>query len=76
MFKEIDRLEKLPPNSPEVGVIRTYLDWIVDLPWNVRSDEKIDINVVKKVLDEDHYGLTKVKERILEYIAVRKLKMT
>lgn len=74
VFKEIDRLEKLPPNSPEVGVIRTYLDWIVDLPWNVRSDEKIDINVVKNVLDEDHYGLTKVKERILEYIAVRKLK--
>lgn len=64
----------MPPNSPEVGVIRTYLDWIVDLPWNVRSDEKIDINLVKKVLDEDHYGLTKVKERILEYIAVRKLK--
>nr|WP_271629491.1 endopeptidase La [Caldicellulosiruptor sp. DIB 104C] len=74
VYKEIDRLEKLPPNSPEVGVIRTYLDWIVELPWNVKSEEKIDINVVKKVLDEDHYGLVKVKERILEYIAVRKLK--
>ncbi|WAM30980.1 endopeptidase La [Caldicellulosiruptor naganoensis] len=74
VLKEIDRLEKLPPNSPEVGVIRTYLEWIIDLPWNVKSEEKIDINVVKKVLDEDHYGLIKVKERILEYIAVRKLK--
>jgi len=74
VFKEIDRLEKLPPTSPEVGVIRTYLEWIIDLPWNVKSEEKIDINVVKNVLDEDHYGLTKVKERILEYIAVRKLK--
>ncbi|WP_408609357.1 endopeptidase La [Caldicellulosiruptor changbaiensis] len=74
VYKEIDRLEKLPPNSPEVGVIRTYLEWVIDLPWNVKSEEKIDINVVKNVLDEDHYGLTKVKERILEYIAVRKLK--
>lgn len=74
VYKEIDRLEKLPPNSPEIGVIRTYLEWIIDLPWNVKSEEKIDINVVKNVLDEDHYGLTKVKERILEYIAVRKLK--
>ncbi len=74
VLKEIDRLEKLPPNSPEVGVIRTYLEWIVELPWNVKSEEKIDINLVRKILDEDHYGLTKVKERILEYIAVRKLK--
>lgn len=74
VFKEIDRLEKLPANSPEIGVIRTYLEWIIDLPWNVKSEEKIDINIVKKILDEDHYGLAKVKERILEYIAVRKLR--
>ncbi|MEZ0535712.1 endopeptidase La [Caldicellulosiruptoraceae bacterium PP1] len=74
VMKEIDRLERLPYASPEVGIIRTYLDWIIELPWNNKSDEKIDINYAKKILDQDHYGLTKVKERILEYLAVRKLK--
>lgn len=74
MFKEIDRFEKLFLNLFEVGVIRIYFDWIVDFLWNVRSDEKIDINVVKKVFDEDYYGFMKVKERIFEYIVVRKLK--
>lgn len=72
-LKEVDRLTKMSPHSAEVGVIRTYLDWIVDLPWNKESKEKIDIKVAREVLDDDHYGLEDVKERILEFIAIRKL---
>lgn len=74
VMKEIDRFERLPSVSPEVGVIRTYLDWIVDLPWNKRSDERIDLKIAKDILNQEHYGLTKVKERILEYLAVAKMK--
>ncbi|HOJ11431.1 MAG TPA: endopeptidase La [Clostridiales bacterium] len=71
--KELDRMVKLPPGSAEGGVIRTYLDWIFDLPWNTRTEEIIDLKKAQEILDEDHYGLEKVKERIIEYLAVRKL---
>jgi ATP-dependent Lon protease len=73
-FKEIERLNQMPPMAPEVGIIRTYVDWIVDLPWTKRSDDNLDVKHAGKVLDRDHYGLKKAKERILEYIAVRSLK--
>ena len=72
-LKEVDRLAKMSPHSAEVGVIRTYLDWIVDLPWDKETKEKIDIKKARKILDNDHYGLMDVKERILEFIAIRKL---
>lgn len=72
-LKEVDRLIKTSPHSAEVGVIRTYLDWIVELPWDKESKEKIDIKKARNILDEDHYGLEDVKERILEFIAIRKL---
>src|SRR5690625_3284093 len=73
VLKEADRLTKMSPHSPETGVIRTYLDWIIDLPWNKESETSIDIKKSRKILDEDHYGLEDVKERILEFIAIRKL---
>jgi len=72
--KELDRLTKIPPQSPEYTVSRTYLDWLLDLPWNESSTDRVDTKEAKKILDEDHYGLDDVKERILEYLAVRKLK--
>ncbi|MCS7224108.1 MAG: endopeptidase La [Armatimonadetes bacterium] len=72
-LKELDRLEKMPPMSPETGVIRTYLDWILSLPWKKRTKDNLDIDRAQKVLDEDHYGLKDIKERILEFLAVRKL---
>src|SRR5581483_215226 len=71
--KELTRLEKMMPQSAEAAVIRTYLDTMVALPWSKRSKEIIDIERAEDILDEDHYGLGKVKERILEYLAVRKL---
>ncbi len=71
--KEIDRLEKIPTASAEGGVIRTYVDWLLDLPWNISTEDDLDINNAEKVLDEDHYGLEKAKERVLEYLAVQKL---
>ncbi len=71
--KEVDRLVKTPSGSPEAAVIRTYLDNICELPWNKKTKERIDIAKAELVLDEDHYGLKKVKERILEFLAVRKL---
>ncbi|MCA9804816.1 MAG: endopeptidase La [Cyanobacteria bacterium HKST-UBA02] len=71
--KELSRLEKMMPQSAEAAVIRTYLDTLVSLPWAKRSKEIIDLDRADKILDEDHYGLDKVKERILEYLAVRKL---
>ncbi|MBX3028584.1 MAG: endopeptidase La [Chloroflexi bacterium] len=71
--KEIDRMSRIPSASPEVGVIRTYVDWLVGLPWNVTTDDQLDIKEAARILDEDHYGLEKVKERILEYLAVRSL---
>ncbi len=71
--KEIKRLSKVPPSSSESGVIRTYLDWIFDLPWNKKTKDAIDLKNAMDILNEDHYGLEKVKERVIEYLAVRKL---
>ncbi len=71
--KELKRLERMPEASAEHGMIRTYLDWLIELPWSELSDETIDIAEARRILDEDHYGLPKVKQRILEYLAVRKL---
>ncbi|MGH6737017.1 MAG: endopeptidase La [Methyloceanibacter sp.] len=71
--KELKRLERMPEASAEHGMIRTYLDWLIELPWSKLSDERIDIAEARRILDEDHYGLPKVKQRILEYLAVRKL---
>lgn len=72
-MKELDRLGKMSFMSPEATVVRNYIDWLVALPWAKRTDDNPDIKAVEKVLNEDHYGLKKVKERILEYIAVLKL---
>lgn len=72
-LKEIDRLEKMPPSSAEGTVVRTYLDWLLVLPWNKSSRDKIDLNRAEEILNEDHYGLEKIKERILEFLAIRKL---
>lgn len=71
--KEIERLEKMPPSSAEGTVVRTYLDWLLALPWTKASRDKIDITKAEDILNEDHYGLEKVKERILEFLAIRKL---
>ncbi len=72
--RELDRLSKLPPAAAEYGVIKTYLDWLVSLPWGKTTEQPIDIQKARAILDEDHYGLEKIKDRILEYLAVRKLK--
>jgi ATP-dependent Lon protease len=72
--RELSRLEKLPPASAEYGVIRTYVDWILALPWSETTEDNLDLERAREVLDEDHYDLEKVKERILEYLAVSKLK--
>jgi ATP-dependent Lon protease len=72
--RELDRLAKLPTAAAEYGVIRTYLDWLVSLPWSKTTDDNLDLSHARDVLDEDHYGLEDVKERILEYLAVRKLR--
>ena len=72
--RELARLEKLPAASAEYGVIRTYLEWILSLPWDKESQDNLDLKQARKVLDEDHYDLDKVKERVLEYLAVSKLK--
>ena len=72
--RELDRLSKVPTASPEYSVIRTYLDWLVQLPWGVETNDAIDIAQARAVLDEDHYDLEKVKDRIVEYLAVGKLK--
>ena len=71
--RELNRLERMPEGAAEHSMIRTYLDWLIALPWSVSSQESIDIAQARKVLDEDHYGLEKIKRRILEYLAVRKL---
>ncbi len=72
--RELSRLASIPPASPEYGIIRTYLDWIVSLPWNKLSGGTIDIARARRILDEDHYDLERIKDRILEYLAVRKLR--
>src|SRR2546428_6340723 len=72
-LKEVGRLEKIPQASPETGVIRTYVDWLISLPWSKATSDDWDISAAAKILDEDHYGLPKIKDRILEYMAVRKL---
>ncbi|MFA5843915.1 MAG: endopeptidase La [Coriobacteriia bacterium] len=72
-LKELSRLEKMPQAAAETAVIRTYLDWLVGLPWKTEDEEKLDLIEAQTVLDDDHYGLEKVKERILEYLAVHKL---
>jgi ATP-dependent Lon protease len=72
--KQLKRLRNMQVGSAEYTVVRTYLDWILDLPWHIQTPDNMDIGAVRKVLDEDHYGLEKVKKRILEYLAVRKLK--
>ncbi|MEK7945661.1 endopeptidase La [Pigmentiphaga sp. YJ18] len=71
--KELKRLEGIPEASGEYSMIRTYLDWLIELPWSVSTDDRIDIAEARRILDEDHYGLDKIKRRILEYLAVRKL---
>ena len=72
--RELDRLSKLPPAAAEYGVIKTYLDWLTSLPWNTSTEGTIDIGHARQILDEEHYDLEKIKDRILEYLAVRKLK--
>ncbi|HEK85002.1 MAG TPA: endopeptidase La [Candidatus Aminicenantes bacterium] len=72
-LKEIERLETMPPMSAEATVSRNYLDWLISLPWNKKSREKRDLKEAERILNEDHYGLDKVKERILEYLAIRQL---
>ena len=72
--RELSRLEKLPPAAAEYGVIRTYLDWILTLPWDKTTEDTLDLEQARKILDEDHFDLEKVKDRIVEYLAVSKLK--
>ncbi len=72
-LKEIERLEKMPPSSAEGTVVRTYLDWLLALPWSKATRDKIDLNKAEEILNADHYGLDKVKERISEFLAIRKL---
>ncbi len=72
-LEELGRLEKMPPMVAEAVVVRTYLDWILALPWSTRTDDRMDIKAARQILDEDHYGLEKAKDRVVEYLAVRKL---
>jgi ATP-dependent Lon protease len=72
-YKEIERLESMPPMSAEATVCRNYLDWLISLPWNKKSREKRELSEAEKILNDDHYGLEKVKERILEYLSIRQL---
>ena len=73
--RELKRLERTSPQSAEYQVIRTFLEWVTELPWNVRSEDKIDLALSTEILDEDHYGLEDVKDRVLEFLAVRKLQL-
>ena len=72
--RELNRLKQMPTMAPEVGIIRTYLDWLLELPWTEKSEDNLDVVHAKEVLDRDHYGLQKAKDRIIEYIAIRSLK--
>src|SRR2546423_14896608 len=73
-LKELERLQQIPPTTPEYTVSRNYLDWIVNLPWSKSTEDKIDLAAAARILDDQHYGLTKVKDRLLEFLAVIKLK--
>ncbi len=73
--KELDRLERMPPHSAELAVLRNYIDWILALPWQERTEDRLDMAYAQRVLDEDHYGLEKVKDRIIEFLAVRQLRI-
>jgi ATP-dependent Lon protease len=73
--RELSRMQKLPPQSAEYGVIKTYLDWLTDLPWKTMTEDNLDVSHARDVLNTDHYGLEKIKDRILEYLAVRKLRL-
>src|SRR5438876_1836458 len=73
-LREVGRLERTSEQNPEYGWIRTYLDWMVELPWNIRTEDNLDITEARRILDEDHTGLDDVKDRIIEYLAVRKLR--
>ncbi|MFQ5408026.1 MAG: LON peptidase substrate-binding domain-containing protein, partial [Anaerolineales bacterium] len=72
-FKEVERLQQMPPMAPEAGVIRTYLDWLIDLPWWETTEDNLDLQHAQEILDRQHFGLPKAKDRILEYMAVRSL---
>ena len=74
-LRELSRMEKMPPQAAEYSVIKTYLDWLTDMPWQVATEDQLDIPHAREVLDEDHYDLEDIKDRILEYLAVRKLKL-
>jgi ATP-dependent Lon protease len=74
--REVERLERMPNASPEYQMIRTYIDWVLDVPWSTTTEDRLDPTVARGVLDDDHYDLDKVKERIVEYLAVQKLKTT
>ena len=73
-MREVDRLARMTAASPEYQMLRTYIDWLLDVPWSVTSEDRLDPIEARRVLDEDHYDLDKVKERIIEYLSVRKLK--
>ncbi|MEO0083456.1 MAG: endopeptidase La [candidate division WOR-3 bacterium] len=73
-LKELNRLSKMSPQVAEYTVVRTYLDWLINLPWSISSEDNLDIKRVKKILDQDHYNINKVKERILEYLSIKKLR--
>jgi len=73
-LKQLHRLERMHPDASEASMVRTYLDWLVDLPWSKKSEDSIDLTNAKRILDEDHYDLQKAKDRVLEFLAVRKLK--
>src|SRR5690606_5645506 len=72
--RELDRLSRIPAASAEYGVIKTYLDWLVSLPWNISTEGTVDVRQAREILDRDHYNMEKVKERILEYLAVHRLR--
>jgi len=72
-YKELERLEKMPPMVAEAVVVRNYLEWIISLPWSIETRDRLDLKMAEAILEEDHYGLKKPKERILEYLAIRKL---
>ena len=72
--KELDRLSRMAPGTPEIGVSRTYVEWILDLPWGKLTTDNLDLKRARRILDEDHYAMDKVKERVIEYLAVRRMK--